>query len=406
MHVYGSGIINPLQQAPPAIQMIDKRSIMTAFRPVSHPQYKISQVPDSGLVITFSGPLDIKTVPSVFKTILPALKGISANRAVIDLGAVTRADDYGAMLIAKIRYVLNLGEDGIKIKHSSAFLEKTLSQIDVDYNSTCPIAKRKPENIITQFGGTTINTLYGIKFFVAFVGSTVLSLLRVIRSPKSLRFDDVLTNMKTTGVDAVPVVALISFLLGLIMAFMSSLQLKPFGANIYVASLVALAMVSELGPIMTAIIVAGRSGSAFAAEISTMKISEEIDALFVMGFDPNLFLVIPRLIAAALVVPLLTAFANLFAIAGGLVIGITMLHLSVTAYVTQTIESLSLFDFTWGLFKACVFAILIAITGCLRGFQAKGGADAVGKAATSAVVSSIFLVVLFDSLFAVIRSYW
>ncbi|NOY69232.1 MAG: ABC transporter permease [Deltaproteobacteria bacterium] len=335
-----------------------------------------------------------------------ALKKISTHRAVIDLGAVNTMDDYGVMLMAKIRYFLNLPDDGIEIKNSPTFLEQTLSQIEVDYNSKCAIARRKPENIIAQFGGTAINTLFDIRFFIAFIGSTVLSLLRVIRSPKALRFDDVLTHMKTTGVDAVPVVALISFLLGLIMAFMSSLQLKPFGANIYVASLVALAMVSELGPIMTAIVVAGRSGSAYAAEISTMKISEEIDALFVMGFDPNLFLVIPRLIAAALVVPLLTAFANLFAIAGGLVIGITMLNLSVTAYVTQTMEALSLFEFSWGLFKSCVFAILIAITGCLRGFQARGGADAVGSAATSAVVSSIFLIVLFDSLFAVIRSYW
>lgn len=382
---------------------------MTAFRTVSHRQYRISQAPDSGLVITFSGPLEITTVPSIFKTIPSALKELSppkSGKAVIDLGAVTRMDDYGAMLIANIRYFLNIGKDGIEIKNSTDFLEKNLSQIDLHHNRKGLIARRRPENIIIEFGEKTINTLYGIKFFIAFIGSTALSLLRVIRSPKSLRFDDVLTNMKTTGVDAVPVVALISFLLGLIMAFMSSLQLKPFGANIYVASLVALAMVSELGPIMTGIIVAGRSGSAYAAEISTMKISEEIDALFVMGFDPNLFLVVPRLIAAALVVPLLTAFASLFAIAGGLVIGITMLNLSVTAYINQTIASLSLFEFTWGLFKACVFAILIAITGCLRGFQAKGGADAVGEAATSAVVSSIFLIVLFDSLFAVIRSYW
>jgi phospholipid/cholesterol/gamma-HCH transport system permease protein len=212
--------------------------------------------------------------------------------------------------------------------------------------------------------------------------------------------------MQSTGVEALPVVALISFLLGLIMAFMSSIQLRQFGANIYVASLVALSMVSELGPIMTAIIVAGRSGSAYAAEISTMKISEEIDALLTMGFDPVLFLAIPRIIAAIIVIPILTMFSNLFAITGGLLIGITMLDLSTTSYISQTITSLNLFELLWGLSKSFVFAILISSVGCLRGFQAKGGASAVGHAATSAVVTSIFLIVLFDSFFAVIRSYW
>jgi phospholipid/cholesterol/gamma-HCH transport system permease protein len=189
------------------------------------------------------------------------------------------------------------------------------------------------------------------------------------------------------------------------MAFMSSLQLTQFGANLYVASLVALAMVSELGPIMTAIVVAGRSGSAYAAEISTMKISEEIDALVVMGFDPNLFLVLPRM-TAAMVVPLLTVFANIFAVAGGLVIGVFMLNLSPGAYINQSLDALSLFELAWGLSKSLVFALLIALSGCFRGFQAPGGAAAVGNAATSAVVTGIFLIILFDSIFAVIRSYW
>jgi len=358
------------------------------------------------MTIAFSGALDIETVPSVYKTILSTLKTASPKKLVIDLGKVTRIDDYGVLLVAKIRDDINLGNEGFEIKNSTDFLEKTLSQIDMDYHAKCPIAGKKRENIIVQLGEATIHVLFGARFFVAFIGSTILSLMKVIRRPRSLRFEDILTHMKSTGVDAVPVVAIISFLLGLIMAFMSSLQLKPFGANIYVASLVALAMVSELGPIMTAIVVAGRSGSAYAAEISTMKISEEVDALYVMGFDPNLFLVIPRLIAAAIVVPLLTVFADLFAVFGGLVIGITMLDLSVTAYIHQTIESLSLFEFSWGLFKACVFAFLIATTGCLKGFEARGGADAVGNAATSSVVTSIFLIVLFDSIFAVIRSYW
>jgi phospholipid/cholesterol/gamma-HCH transport system permease protein len=201
-------------------------------------------------------------------------------------------------------------------------------------------------------------------------------------------------------------VGLISFLLGLVIAFTSSIQLQQFGANIYVASLVAFAMVSELGPIMTAIIVAGRSGSAYAAEIATMKISEEIDALKAMGFNPALFLAIPRIIAAVIVVPLLTIFSDIFAVAGGLIVGVFILDLTPSSYISKTIEALTLFEVMWGLSKSVVFAVLIAWIGCLRGFQARGGAASVGNAATSAVVSSIFLIILFDSIFAITRSYW
>jgi phospholipid/cholesterol/gamma-HCH transport system permease protein len=157
---------------------------------------------------------------------------------------------------------------------------------------------------------------------------------------------------------------------------------------------------------MTAIIVAGRSGSAFAAEIGTMKVSEEVDALYTMGFDPTRFLVIPKLIASVIVVPLLTLFSDLFAILGGLLMGIAMLDLTANAYMAQTIKTLTLFDVFWGFLKGGIFALLIAWIGCLRGFQVRGGAASVGQATTSAVVSSIFLIILTDSIFAVILRYW
>jgi phospholipid/cholesterol/gamma-HCH transport system permease protein len=212
--------------------------------------------------------------------------------------------------------------------------------------------------------------------------------------------------MQKTGVDALPIVALISFLLGLIMAFMSAVQLQQFGANIYVASLVSLAMTRELGPIMTAIIVAGRSGSSFAAEIGTMKINEEVDALFTMGFDPTRFLVVPKMIASVIVIPLLTLFSDVFAILGGLAVGVSMLDLTINSYLAQTLKTLTLFDVFWGFLKSIVFAFLIAWIGCLRGFQVKGGADAVGRATTSAVVSSIFMIILVNSIFSIILRYW
>jgi len=165
-------------------------------------------------------------------------------------------------------------------------------------------------------------------------------------------------------------------------------------------------MVSELGPIMTAIIVAGRSGSAFAAEIGTMRISEEIDALFIMGFQPTLFLAVPRILASVIVVPLLTLFADIAGIVGGLIVGVMMLDLTVAAYLDQTIDSLTLSDFLWGVTKSVVFAAVIAWIGCLRGFQTREGAASVGNAATSAVVSGVFFIIFFDAIFAFIRNYW
>jgi phospholipid/cholesterol/gamma-HCH transport system permease protein len=222
---------------------------------------------------------------------------------------------------------------------------------------------------------------------------------------KKVRWGDVVSYMKKVGVDGLPIVGLISFLLGLIMAFMSSLQLKQFGANIYVASLVAVAMIRELGPIMTAIIVAGRSGSAFAAEIGTMKVNEEVDALATMGFSPMRFLAIPKVIASLLTVPVLTIFASIFAIMGGLVVGVVGLNLTIFTYIQQTMKAIAIFDVVSGLIKSVVFAIAISAIGCQRGFKVRGGAQAVGNATTSAVVTSIFMIIVIDSTFAIILHY-
>jgi phospholipid/cholesterol/gamma-HCH transport system permease protein len=186
---------------------------------------------------------------------------------------------------------------------------------------------------------------------------------------------------------------------------MSSLQLKQFGAYIYVADLVAIAIVRELAPIMTAILVAGRSGSAFAAEIGTMRVNEEVDALVIMGFDPMRFLVVPKVLAMVIVVPLLTAYADFFGILGGLTVGVLGLDLTVATYLRESQKVLSTFAVATSLGKTVVFALLISAVGCQRGFRAHGGADAVGSAATSSVVTAIFLIIVTDSLFAVALQY-
>jgi phospholipid/cholesterol/gamma-HCH transport system permease protein len=310
-------------------------------------------------------------------------------------------------VLEELKRKINAGKGQFQLKNVNDEVEQTLSLFDFEALShIAGISRIRPPDVFTRLGDATFRHAADLKYLISFVGSVILALLHVCLHPKSLRTEDTFLCMQKTGVDALPIVGLISFLLGLIMAFMSSVQLQQFGANIYVASLVSLAMTRELGPIMTAIIVAGRSGSAFAAEIGTMKISEEVDALFTMGFDPTRFLVIPKILASVAVVPLLTLFSNVFAILGGLIVGVFMLDLTANAYILQTIETLTLFDVFWGFLKSAVFALLIAWIGCLRGFQVRGGAASVGHATTSAVVSSIFLIILTDSVFAVLLRYW
>ena len=359
------------------------------------------------VLVRLEGRVDVTTTASVLKALFPQLDLTDAASISVDLAKTTYFDDYGALLLLRIRAEATALKIPFKLLHTNPQIDQILNLIRFEEDQSCPpTALKKPPNIFVRLGDEAIRQIFNIRYMISFLGSAMICFVNVLVKPRILRLNDTIVHMQKTGVDALPIVALISFLMGFIMAFVSSLQLRQFGASIYVASIVALAMVSELGPIMTAIIVAGRSGSAYAAEIGTMRISDEIDALFTMGFSPTLFLAIPRILAAMIVMPILVLFSDLFAILGGLLISVSMLDLSINTYFTQTLSSLDLTEFIWGGSKSIVFAAVIAWVGCLRGFQVRGGAAQVGNAATSSVVSSIFFIILIDSIFAVIRSYW
>jgi phospholipid/cholesterol/gamma-HCH transport system permease protein len=371
----------------------------------SSASFEMQPGPEGGTIIRIVGTMDQNTAPHLIKSISGNMVFKTMGPMIVDLEQTTYFDDYGALVLSEIRRFASV-EGGFEIRDPGHKTDGILSFVDLtafDPPKTQPVAV---DGFIEQIGQAALTRLSGAKTMVAFLGSVFISFVKIIANPKSLRLNDTILTMEKTGVHALPIVALISFLLGLVMAFMSSIQLQQFGANIYVASLVAIAMVSELGPIMTAIVVSGRSGSAFAAEIGAMKISEEIDALSTMGFDPVSFLAIPRILASVVVVPILTVFSDIFAILGGLAVGVFLLDLTVSSYMTETFEILTFFEISWGLMKSVVFSLLISWVGCLRGFQARGGADAVGNAATSAVVSGIFLIIVFDSFFAILRSQW
>ena len=370
-------------------------------------QYEISENVDGNITLYIQGGMNASNAASMIRELRPLLQDRLPPSLTIDLEKVTYLDDYGALVLAELREIMTRAKGHYSLCNADDKVKEILSVLDFDsIGKRGSFSKKRPPGAFIRLGDATFRHMADLKYLISFIGSVFLSLTYVCFHPKSLRTDDTFLYMQRTGVDALPIVALISFLLGLIMAFMSSVQLQQFGANIYVASLVSLAMTRELGPIMTAIIVAGRSGSAFAAEIGTMKISEEVDALFTMGFDPTRFLVVPKIIASVIVVPILTLFSDVFAILGGLVVGVFMLDLTSSAYIAQTIKTLTLFDVFWGFMKSGFFALLIAWIGCLRGFQVRGGAASVGQATTSAVVSSIFLIIVTDSIFSVILRYW
>ena len=369
--------------------------------------YEVSHGDDGAVTLSIQGRMDASTAAETITGIKSILHPPLPPELTVDLKKVTYLDDFGALVLVELKQLLTRQRSKLHLKNADQKVKEVLTILKFDAFGEPQALTRKPRsNMFVRMGEGVLGQATNWNFAFAFIGSVCLSLVYVCLHPRSLRTDDTLSSMKSVGVDALPVVGLISFLLGLIMAFMSAVQLQQFGANIYVASLVSLAMVRELGPIMTAIIVAGRSGSAFAAEIGTMKISDEVDALFTMGFEPTRFLVVPKIVASVITVPILTLFSDLFAILGGLVVGVFMLDLTTNAYIAQTLKTLTLFDVFWGFLKAAVFALLIAGIGCLRGFQVRGGAAEVGQATTSAVVSSIFLIILADAVFAVILRYW
>ena len=257
------------------------------------------------------------------------------------------------------------------------------------------------EGPLAAVGRHAVDLLRDVREQVSFLGEVVVMFGRLIRRPGELRWNDVWVIYERAGVQALVVVGLISFLTGLIMAFQAAPPLRQFGVDIFVINLVALAMLRELGPIMTAIVLAGRSGSAFAAEIGTMKVNEEISALQTMGLDPVRFLVAPRVLAGTLVTPILTIYSDLLGVAGGFFVMLTTGFPAIALW-RQLTSAVEIEDVLAGVIKSFVFGAMVAGIGCLRGLQTRTGATAVGISTTRSVVTSIFLIVVVDAIFAVV----
>jgi len=258
----------------------------------------------------------------------------------------------------------------------------------------------KAPRFLERVGEQSLRLIDAAGETLSFIGSMTVTSVRLVRMNARYRASDLWLLIQQCGVEALPIVTLISFLVGVILAFISAVQLKQFGAQLYVANLVGIAMTREMGALMSAIIMAGRTGAAFAAELGTMKVTQELDALSTAGFSPLEFLVLPRVLALVLMMPLLCLYADVVGILGGATIGVGMLDLSWTMYIQQTTHAVSLGDTIGGVFKSAVYGALIATAGCWRGLQAGSSASAVGRAATSAVVSSLVAIIVACGAFA------
>ena len=352
-------------------------------------------------VLALSGRLDAYSIAGVWRQARAAVTAAPDRRIVIDAAAVDYCDGGGvAMLVDLLRHPRASGAE-IALRGLKPEFKTLLDQFD-PHAFAAPAEPPPPQTqTVEEIGRATSQLFRDMLMQVAFVGETASALWYAFTHPHRVRWKDVWYECEQVGANALPIVSLISFLLGVILAFQAAVPMRQFGAEIFVADLVGLAIIRELGGLMTAILLAGRSGAAFAAEIGTMKVNEELNALTTMGLDPVRFLVVTRMIAAILMVPLLTLYANLVGVFAG---GLTMLSFNIplVTYFKEVDSIVDLKDIVAGMVKTPVFAVLIAGIGCLRGLQTQTGASGVGISATRAVVSGIVLLVAVDGVFAVI----
>lgn len=350
-------------------------------------------------LLVLSGRLDAESTARLWSQAMAAARAARGATLVVDAAGVDYCDGSGAALLAALEHEAEQNGGGFALRGLREDLRRLVALV-----APSPERKEPPprvESPVARLGRATLAAFADGRRFVAFVGQTVLALAWVARHPGRLRVGDTLLVAERAGIGATPIVAGVGFLLGLILAFQGAIPMRRFAAEIFVADLLGVSLLRELGPLMASILLAARSGSAFAAEIGTMKVNEELDALTTMGLDPVRFLVVPRVVAAIAVVPALAMLTSLAGLLGGLLVYMSLGFPPVT-YVNRIADMVGPGDVLGGLAKAMVFGVIVAAVGCLRGIQTGQGAQAVGLSTTSAVVSGIVGIALADGVFAVV----
>ena len=327
------------------------------------------------------------------------LRNTPCNKKIVwDVSQATEFDSAGVLLFIEY-YERFQKEVEIEVVGYTKKQKEMYDLLTRDLDALMPPRK---VGFFENLGKQTYEVLYDLLDFVTFLGHLFLTFLHIFRRPKDFRIKEIVYHIHQSGFNALIIIGLTSFLVGMVISYQGSVQLAKFGADMFIVDTVAISITRELGPMITAIVIAGRSGSAYTAEIGAMKITEEIAAMRTMGFDPYAFLVLPRVIALMIALPLLIFFSDIVGIFGGMVASDMQLGISFTQFIDRLYEVLEVKHYVLGMIKGPLFAFIIAAVGCFRGFQVSDNTESIGLHTTASVVNSIFLVIAFDALFSVI----
>jgi phospholipid/cholesterol/gamma-HCH transport system permease protein len=355
---------------------------------------------DGAQVLRLAGHLDVDSAGPIWDQVRRTVGTRPKRDLVVEASGLTYCDSAGIALLMDLEARAARAQRRFELRDFPESFEPLLALSRPQDLQRVLEPPARPPGFVERVGAAVAGLAKDLYSLIAYFGELVLALLYAARHPLRVRWKDALRTAQAAGVAALPVVVLIGFLIGLVLGFQSAITLKRFGADVFLANLVGLSMVRELGPLMTAVVMTARSSSAFAAELGTMEVNEEIDALTTMGLDPVRFLLVPRTVAVIAVAPLLTAFSMLAGLCGGGLVSVFTLDLPLAIYTNQLSNVLALKDLLGGLSKSFVFGIIVVAVGCIRGLQTSGGAVGVGSSTTRAVVSAIVLIAICDSLFS------
>ncbi len=353
-------------------------------------------------VLAAAGRWDINAA-TFLDAALRQIHGESGSVVRLDLSKIERLDTTGAWLIFRVRERLRGEGMAVELTGLGPNHQVLFDQVEANHKPVQiePHKRRGLARIAERAGKNVVYVVRKAGNFVAFLGLITEAMARTAMNPARLRFISTVYHIERVGFSALPIVGLISFLIGVVMAYQGAAQLTQFGAEVFVVNLIAVSVLRELGVLLTAIVVAGRSGSAFTAQIGAMKVNEEVDAMRALGLDPIEVLVLPRTIALMVSLPLLAFFADIMGLLGGGLMAWISLGVSPAQFITRLHEIAGFWTVMTGLIKAPVFALLIALVGCYEGLRVEGSAESVGKLTTRAVVESIFLVIVVDAIFSI-----
>ena len=342
---------------------------------------------------------------------LLSLHGQTKTRAAVDASNIQALDTVGAWILQALVKRLSAQAETAALQGLTPRLTKLMENAVGLRPALTPGAahpEHPPPSAVENVGRWWVNGMGNVieqaGAMLAFIGESAFTVWGCVTHPRRIRWRAVVFNIRSAGVDALPIVGLLAFLLGVVVAYQSADQLRQYGANIFVADLIGVSMLREFAPLITAIIIAGRSGSAYAAQIGTMAVTEEIDAMRTLGLSPQEMLVLPKLLAMLIVMPLLTVFADVLGVFGGMVLARAQLGVGFPEFTDRLVNAVGMSTYLVGIAKAPIFGVIIVTVGCFQGFRTKGGADSVGRQTTRSVVQSIFMVIVADAVFSVIFS--